>query len=200
VGRSKVFALLFVGGGIGIAVLDHLHVAAGTTSYADPTAFGQPWWVVPQMGLATILATIAGRAFVRREVARPAELTIRIALFAGAYAASALLWRRSFLLLGLLAAAWLVTVVLTAEGRPTILYCASFATIGTAYEMALVAAGVFSYAEPEVLGVQVWLPGLYLVAGLLGVTLARTFPAPDRRPRPDEFVAEVTETEGASDG
>jgi hypothetical protein len=196
----RLYALLFVVGGVGIAVLDHLHVEAGTTSYADPTAFGQPWWVIPQMGLATILATVAGRAFVRREVARPGELRIRIALFATAYATTALLWKHSLVLLGLLLAAWMVTIVVTAEGRPTILYCLLFAAIGTGYEMALVAAGVFEYAEPEALGVQVWLPGLYLIAGLLGVTLARTFPAQPVEAPPGRSLRGVTGPEGASDG
>ena len=175
--RLRTYALLFVVGGVGIAALDLMHVAAGTTSYSDPTAFGQPWWVIPQMGLATILATVAGRAFVRREVARPRELPVRIMLFAGAYGVTAVLWRNSLLLLGLLLAAWAITLVVSAEGRPTVLYCVLFAAIGTGYEMALVAVGIFSYAEPEVLGVQVWLPGLYLIAGLLGITLGRTFPA-----------------------
>jgi hypothetical protein len=175
----KAWAAMFVLGAVGITLLDQLHVRAGTTSYTDPTLAGQPWWVVPQFGLATVLGVLAARPFLSREGGSGRQLGWRVVLFAGAYATTALLFRYSLPLLALLVLVWAAWVVVAGEPARTIVYCLLFAMVGSAYEIALVAADLFAYGRPEVLGIQWWLPGLYLQAGLLGMAIARAVAEPE---------------------
>src|SRR5437764_13411562 len=92
--------LAFLLGGVGGAALDRIHVRHGVLTYPD--AAGQPWWVAPQFGIATIGVLESARPFAKGRADADADAddtgsAVRIvtgaASFVGAYAASGSLHR-----------------------------------------------------------------------------------------------------------
>ena len=164
-------ALTFALGGIGGAALDRIHVRSGVLSYP---ASGQPWWVAPQFGLATIAVLGAGNAFVPDDNADAALPTMAVdaAWFVGSYAATGALDRRHPRALAL---AFVVCAVARARRRHdrarVIAFALALAAVGTAYEHALAGTGAFGYRDPQLGNVPAWLPGLYLQGAPLAVDL-----------------------------
>jgi hypothetical protein len=61
---------LFVGGGIGLALCDQIHVQAGVLDYETGGFFGQAWWVPLQFGVAAV-AIVAGAVPFAAQRAKP---------------------------------------------------------------------------------------------------------------------------------
>ena len=71
--------------------------------------------------------------------------------------------------------AWLIRVL----GEPTadkLAVAAAFALGGPLFEAALSATGGFFYRRPDLLGVPIWLPALYLHVSLLTRQIALVWP------------------------
>src|SRR5436305_8869409 len=92
--------LAFLLGGVGGAALDRIHVRHGVLSYPD--ASGQPWWVAPQFGIATIGVLASARPFADAgagagagdDIGPAVGIVTGAAWFVGSYAASGTLDRR----------------------------------------------------------------------------------------------------------
>jgi uncharacterized membrane protein YoaT (DUF817 family) len=65
--------------------------------------------------------------------------------------------------------------------RKNVLRFATIATVGTLAEIAFVASGAWTYANPTVLGVPAWFPLSFGQAGLLGLEIVDTLAGPPTR-------------------
>ena len=159
--------MLFVVGSLGGALLDQIHVRTGVLSYPKPLLAGQPWWVAPQFGVGALVVETTARPVAGRVGAR--SMPADAAWFFSAYAASGLLrrWPRA------LAAAFLVTWLARVRREPALAaYSLVLALGGSAYEGWWSSTGAFAYAAPDVGGVPIWLPGLYLHGAPLALSVA----------------------------
>ena len=160
--------MLFVAGSIGGALLDQIHVRGGVLSYPKPDLARQPWWVAPQFGVGALLVDASARPMARR--AAPRSLAPDAAWFFASYLASGAFrrWPR------MLAFAFLVTWMARVRREPVLAgYSVALAAAGTAYESWWSSTGAFSYSSPDVAGVPLWLPGLYLHGAPLALAVAR---------------------------
>jgi hypothetical protein len=170
---------LFVFGGLGGAMCDQIHVQAGVLSYPTPWLAGQAWWVGPNFGLATLLIALGTLPFAAPLAARaPAaprgrEIAVAAALFVAAYLASGLLAGSPRALALGYALTFAARLWPRPERGPLALYAVGLAIGGTSYEAALAGTGAFAYAAPELAGVPLWLPGLYLHGAFLAALVLR---------------------------
>jgi hypothetical protein len=164
--------LAFLLGGIGGAALDRIHVRHGVLSYPD--ASGQPWWVAPQFGIATIGVLQSARLFADDDTDPAGRIVTGAAWFVGSYAASGMLDRRH-------ARALAVAFVLCAAARTArrkdrwrvLPFSLLLTAAGTGYEHFLASTGAFAYARPGLGNVPSWLPGLYLQGAPLAIDLVK---------------------------
>ena len=161
--------MLFVAGSIGGALVDQIHVRSGVLSYPKPSVAGQPWWVAPQFGVGALLVQASAERVAPR--VEPRAIPADAVWFFGAYAASGLLSRRPRALTAVFIVTWLARV----RREPALaLYSVALAAAGTAYEAWWSSTGAFSYSQPDVAGVPMWLPGLYLNGAPLAIEVARS--------------------------
>jgi hypothetical protein len=181
-------ALAFVAGAVLGTALDQIHVHSGLTYYTHPVALGAAWWVPLVFGSAAVLLALVpaqvSRAFLPPPPARLS--TVRAVLedfilFVAAYFATGLLaaWPRATLLLLVGAAlARLVMAASSATSPPRELavggiICLTTAIVGPLVERLITLGGGFGYTRPA--EVFLWLPPLYLFAGLLGRSIGRAW-------------------------
>lgn len=180
--RRALVAL--VAGGIGGAMFDQIHVQLGVERYQEQQLFGQPWWVPPEFGIATVLLLVGAlplaRARLRRGVAPAslAALALGFGLFAAAYLATGLFDSSSHALLVGLVALWAARMAGSPGRREEALFSLGLAVGGTAWESFLTSTGVYGFLRPGLGSVPLWLPGLYLNAGPLAVQIASRLTAP----------------------
>jgi hypothetical protein len=172
--------LLFAGGGIALALCDQIHVQSGVLDYETGGFFGQAWWVPLQFGFAS-LAIVAGAAPFARRRAEPgaAAFVTGTLWFVGAYAASGVFDAHPEALAVAFLVTWAGRVALAQRPGNLVAYSLLLAAAGTGAEAILSAAGTFAYANPDVLGVPVWLPGLYLHGAPLALALAAAVAEPE---------------------
>jgi hypothetical protein len=169
---------LFAGGGVALALCDQIHVQAGVLDYETGGFFGQAWWVPLQFGVASLAIVAGARPFARGWPApRPSELVAGAAWFVAAYAASGVFDDRPGWLAAALVATWAARMARAQRPLGLVGWSLLLAAAGTGAEALLSAAGTFSYAHPDLLGVPVWLPGLYLHGAPLALGLARALEA-----------------------
>ena len=165
---------LFAAGGIGLALCDQIHVQAGVLDYETGGFFGQAWWVPLQFGVAA-LAIVAGAAPFARGRAKPgaAAFLTGTLWFVAAYAASGLFDAHPYALAAAFVVTWALRVAFARQPAYLVASSLLLAAAGTGAEAILSAAGTFAYANPDLLGVPIWLPGLYLHGAPLALALAR---------------------------
>jgi hypothetical protein len=170
---------LFVAGGIGLALCDQIHVQAGVLDYETGGFFGQAWWVPLQFGVAAV-AIVAGVAPFARGRAKPgaAAFVTGTLWFVAAYAASGLFDAHPYALAAAFVVTWAVRVALARQPASLVAFSLLLAAAGTGAEAILSAAGTFAYTNPNVLGVPIWLPGLYLHGAPLALALSRALSEP----------------------
>jgi hypothetical protein len=170
---------LFAAGGIGLALCDQIHVQAGVLDYETGGFFGQAWWVPLQFGVAA-LAIVAGAAPFARGRAKPgaAAFLTGTLWFVAAYAASGLFDAHPYALAAAFVVTWALRVALARQPSSLVAFSLLLAAAGTGAEAILSAAGTFAYANPDLLGVPIWLPGLYLHGAPLALALARALSEP----------------------
>jgi len=170
--RYARLAALFVGGAVLGVLFDQIHVIGGVLFYREPFFPNQAWWVGPQFGAATVTAVLCGRPFVRGHH-RLARSVVKDGLwFLAAYLATAAFKGFAPAVCVGLVATWVVRVWLSPGRQRVVLYSVALSLIGTGYEAALTGAGLFSYTSPDFINVPIWLPALYLHAGILALALA----------------------------
>ena len=164
------------------AALDQIHVQSGLLSYPDPAWWGQAWWV--PLNFAVLLTSLVAVTIPLARAGAPllggsappanAMLAADFAWFAGAYALSGLVAPDDP---GLLAAAyvvvWVARIALRRDRAFLVPYGIALALAGCGVEAAEIALGWFSYAEPDVAGVPLWLAGIYLHGAPLALGVAR---------------------------
>ena len=175
---GRVIAL-FAAGGLGLALCDQIHVQSGVLDYETGGFFGQGWWVPLQFGFAA-LAIVAGAAPFARRRAKPgaAAFLTGTLWFLAAYAASGLFDAHPYALAAAFVVTWALRVALARQPAPLVAFSLLLAAAGTGAEAILSAAGTFAYANPDVLGVPIWLPGLYLHGAPLALALSRALSEP----------------------
>ena len=152
--------------------LDHLHMVSGTLRYAEGS---QPWWVLLEFiaacGLTLSMVGPVRRGVKGRELGAGQGTTawIDLAGFVVAYASTSFLRGSSWAIAAVLAAWWATRVI--DRPRWVALFSVGVGLSGVAVEASLIAAGVFRYTAPDVLGVPVWLGCIYLHAGLFASSL-----------------------------
>jgi hypothetical protein len=177
-----LFALGVAGGLIG----DQGHVVSGTTRYLDhgvPFIWESAIWFAAMVGSGTVALAVIR---VRLGPARPGGLrdgALGVAAVIGLYAVTALVRDAP------LGPATAVVYALAAIGialmadRPALVCAALAAVAGTVTEIVLAKLDVFEYADDiDVLfGVAPWLPGLYLLFGVVAARLGELLLADPRR-------------------
>src|SRR5437899_1405857 len=166
--RSVRRLVLLLGGGIGGALCDQIHVQSGVLSYPDPVLADQSWWVAPQFGIAAV-AMLAGampfaRAAAKRVPQRPtaARIATEALWFIAAYAASGVWHDHPAAVAGGYGLTWLARMAFRPDRLPVAAWSVLLAVGGSAYEGTLSVTGAFHYAHPDVYHVPIWLPGIYL--------------------------------------
>lgn len=155
----------------------------GTLAYPNNV---QPWWTALMFGVvglaAVHFAALTTRYLVRRDAPPPADPPARFAIsaawFVAAYLACGLFdATRARRLAAAFVLIWLVRFVLQwprkGERLAVLIICIGMAAAGSGGEMLLVRFHIMAYVRPAILGVPLWLPGLYLQAGYLARDIAR---------------------------
>jgi hypothetical protein len=177
-------AACFALGAILGTLLDGIHAYGDVLSYPHP-AFGRWAWFVPlEFGLLGALACVVVPLLEQRRAnaappSVPAALA-ELALFTCLYLATALLDGDAapFLAAGLGALAVARLALGCGGDLPYVLLAA---VLGPAGEAILSAAGAFSYAHPDLIGIPLWLPALWANAGFLIRRLMMLLASPRRR-------------------
>jgi hypothetical protein len=170
------FGLLFLVGAAVGTLGDRVHTFAGVLHYPKPFVFDEAWWVPFLMGGAGVFLPTAHALVdrLRRDVRQGAPQTATMPdvmtaflWFAGAYAASGVFKAHPIALAIVFTATFVVRALALriSSMHWTIALCTGLG--GTLFESALSSTGAFAYLEPSVVGVPIWLAGLYLHLALL---------------------------------
>jgi hypothetical protein len=101
------------------------------------------------------------------------QLLVEFAAFALLVACVALLWRNNPLLFIVMLLECLVSLALWHD-RYDVSFFLIIAVLGSLAEAVFVRFGVWSYANPTLLGIPMWFPLAFGTTGLIGERLART--------------------------
>ena len=112
----------------------------------------------------------------------PVRTTIAAVLTLGAYASTGPLKGWGPVLLVVFALLWVLRVAVE-PGRSAVLFSLVLAAAGPLGEAGMHALGTFRYLQPDMGTVPSWLPGIYLLGGLL-VAEVEAWVAPDRHAQP----------------
>ena len=175
--RWALFWLFLVGAICGTA-LDAFHVYSSIEQYPRPAFLGVAWWVPLLFGFAAVSIGYS-HPFIDpliHNIRRPRRLITSIAelswlLLAYVIAASTFTSISKAILLGLI---YFNFWLLTGRGWRNLLLSVVTAITGTLIEMTLVAAGAFSYLQPDIFGIPYWLPFMYACASLAIGDLGRS--------------------------
>lgn len=160
---------LFLIGAVMLPVFDMFHTHSGSIAYAHPVFLGMAWWTPllfgSSLGFGGALYAAGHRAMRGDpEIPQNGAIAIGLVIFAGLYCASGYLLasnegKLALLLVGFAALWWMLDrswqgmalAVISALG-------------GCTTEFFLTRAGAFQHLQPDVLGLPLWLPGLYLAS------------------------------------
>lgn len=181
-GRSGRIAILALEGAIICTLADQLHVRFGVLSYPSPAFAGEAWWVPPEFAIAVVAMALSYRILDRSALHTRLAIATGLAWFYGIYLASCLFGAWPLALTAAFVATFAARVAFEARvaslGKvlwPGLPYALAVAAVGPAVEATLVSLDLFSYAEPDIHGVPMWLPALYLHGAWAGRAIARTF-------------------------
>jgi Insulin-induced protein (INSIG) len=181
--RTILF-LLLVGAILGTA-LNAYHVFSYVEQYTRPAFLGVAWWVPLLFGFAAVAIGYSHPLIdpLIQNFRRTRRLSVSIAelawiLLAYVIAASPISSLAKIILLGLI---YFNFWLLTGRGWQNLLLSLVTAITGTLVEMTLVAAGAFSYLQPDIFGIPYWLPFMYACASLAVGDLGRSLMYSSRR-------------------
>ncbi len=158
-----------VGGGVCGLLLDQIHVHYGVLYYPHPWLWGQAWWVAPLFAVSTLVILAAARLFTDGAPGtREHDLGGSALWFVVAYWSSGQ-WQGHPVGLAI---AYLVFFAMRTTHRPTLIFAGALAAGGLAVEATISATGAFYYCHPDVLGLPLWLGGLYLHGAPLALAIS----------------------------
>ena len=176
--HGRAILWLFLLGAILGTALDAFHVYSYVEQYTRPAFFGVAWWVPLLFGSAAVAIGFSHPLAdpLINNLRRPRKLITSIAelswlLLAYLIAASPI---SSLAKTALFFLIYFNFWLLTGRGWQNLLLSLVTAITGTLVEMTLVAAGAFSYLQPDILGVPYWLPFMYACASLAVGDLGRS--------------------------
>lgn len=149
------------------SAMDALHTFSGTTAYAHPVLWRAAWWT-PLVFAGAYVAMAVVYSAVLGDEAADGPRTKRILGVSGftlLYVVSAFAPVTNLAKAELLVFGALLTFVLVDASVPALATALVAAFTGPFIESRLVAAGLFSHANPDVGGIPLWLPALYLASG-----------------------------------
>jgi hypothetical protein len=162
-------ALLFLFGAITLSFFDGFHTHSHTTSYPAPVVLQMAWWVPLLFGSVVAFGGYGYALLHRalggsREIPSAARLASAFAVFGALYFASGYLPVSNVLKLVVLSiGAALLWWFLDRSGVGIVLMLVN-GLGGALAEMTLVHVGAFAHLQPDILGIPIWLPGLYFAA------------------------------------
>ena len=175
--RWVIFWLFLLGTIFG-TLLDAFHVYTSVEQYTRPAFLGVAWWVPLLFGFAAVAIGHSHPLVdpLLHNMRRPRRLSTSIVelawlLLAYVIAASSISSLAKTILLSLI---YFNFWLLTGRGWQNLLLSFVTAVTGTLVEMILVAAGAFSYLQPDILGIPFWLPFMYACASLAIGDLGRS--------------------------
>ena len=192
---SVVLAFVFIGGAIGGTLLDQIHVRSHVLHYAHPSVAGEAWWVVPEFGVAATVALLSAIGMTKRlwRASRDGvPVVVDASTFVVAYTVTGVFHRHSWIVLVVLICLWAGMVAAHRDRRAFVLTSLALAIVGPIYEGAFSSTGAFRYDVTPLVGrVPIWLPALYLNAGVLAASVARALTHVRRAERETVDVAEM---------
>jgi hypothetical protein len=162
-------ALLFVLGAVVLSFFDGFHTHSGTTEYTHPVALRMAWWVPLLFGTTAALGGwlyATGHRRLGGGEAVPSWPRVAGAFFgfAGLYFLSGFWAAPDAIKLAALAGGGVVLWLVVDRTWQGALLAVPTMIGGCAVEIALVHVDAFRYVHGSLLGVALWLPGLYLAA------------------------------------
>ena len=148
-------------------LLDGAHTWSGTTAYPDPVMWRAAWWAPLTFALAYALEASLYTWARQRSGRPPVTAAVRwtcAAVFAGLYVASGFLPVSNPAKLAVLLAGAGALWAATDRTPQTLAVAAAAAVIGPGTEITLVHLGLFAHLQPDVWGIPLWLPALYLAS------------------------------------
>lgn len=175
--RAIVLGLagIFVG-----PLLDRMHLATGAIAYdTDVTPLGVPWWV-HLVYLGAALGIGMSHPAIDKALRRKQLVSLGAGTLVLGFVGLVAIWAASGLIPasnGVIAA----TLALASAGVwwafdrtwQGVVLAVATAVGGAVVEVVLVRAGLFHHARPDVMGIPVWLPFLYVAGSVAIGNLAR---------------------------
>jgi hypothetical protein len=162
-----------------------MHYLADVLWYPDRTLWGQAWWVPMLFGGAALALAFGHRFWMNLLNQNPPkasfkEIFVKAVLFMSAYAATAIFSMSPIFLTVALILLW-IPIAMQPFSKAKLSYSLLVAIIGSLVEATLSALGQFYYNRPDILGIPIWLPALYLWAANVGDAISRSpyFDSPD---------------------
>jgi hypothetical protein len=182
----RTAARCFLLGAVLGTLLDGIHAYGDVLVYPDP-AFGRWAWFVPiEFGLtgAAVGLVMPSLEQVVADGETPwwslGQRAGEVLLFTGLYVATALVEPGGAVFLAVALAALAVLRVVFGGVRGDWAYALAAAVLGPAAEAIISALGAFDYADPDFLGIPIWLPALWANGGLLIRRLIAPIALPER--------------------
>ena len=176
-GRPVTLAFIFLAGAIGGTPLDQIHVRSHVLHYAHPRLAGEAWWVIPEFGAAATVALLFATWTTKRSWSVPRDgvpIVVDASIFAVAYSVTGVLHRHSWIILVVVLCLWAAMIAVHRDRKAFVLVSLALMIAGPIYEGALSSTGAFRYDVTPLVGrVPIWLPALYLNAGVLAASIAR---------------------------
>lgn len=150
------------------SLMDAFHTYGGATSYPEPVLFRAAWWVPGLFAIAYLSIALAyvpvQRLFKSALPSRNQQIG-GVLFFATLYFSSGFLpFENAGKTVVLLTGAALLFAYVD-RSKAAIACGVAGAFIGPTTEILLTHLGVFSHLQPDVLGIPMWLPALYLASG-----------------------------------
>jgi hypothetical protein len=192
-GRPVMLALVFLAGAIGGTLLDEIHVRSQVLHYAHPRFAGEAWWVIPEFGAAATVALLFV-IWVTKRLWRASRdvvpIVVDAAIFVVAYSVTGVFHRDSWFVLVVVLCLWAAMIAVHHDRRAFVIVSLALMIAGPIYESALSSTGAFRYDVTPLVGrVPIWLPALYLNAGVLAASIARAMTRGPRAERGTTYVA-----------
>lgn len=167
--RALILASL---GAVFGTLFDYAHVRTGAIAYPSPSPIGVPFWV-PFLYAGSALLIGFSHPTMDRWLGRPERFALTPLRIAAGFAGFLAVWFLSgalpfgsgavALILAPIALAIWFFLDRTWQG---LVLAALTAIIGFAMEVGLSRAGLFRHTHPDVLGIAVWLPCIYVAASV----------------------------------
>ena len=165
----KLAVLLLFGATVG-TLLDAMHTFGGITEYMHPFVLSTAWWVpflfMSAYGFGGYLYAVGHRQLKGPEaVPEWGPAIAGVGAFAALYAVSAFLPASNVAKLAIVLAGAMGLWFALDRSRQGIALACVAAFFGPLTEFMLWRAGMFRHRQPDLMGVPMWLPALYLASG-----------------------------------